>query len=401
MNKNKPKIMRRALVALLGIAVISATYLSQGLGPSAQAADEGSGALTMECNLTPERLRITMIGPVQEGVLETRLGADIRIEFGSDAYTWAPYLDGRNWTSWKGDYDGSTLKEYVIDLPADVGRFNLFLYDAGSGGEPAWFDVNQWTISGDCWASGGGIDYDDSRMADPAKQRITCDVKGDEMTVSIKGDARYGLFNHPPADQIVHLGYGGSDGWDPYDMSKARVVWSPAVWEYQMTIPADVQNMNFFLHGRYSGLTRWFDLDEWSVGGDCYRESSGDIRHTDGEVARLASEDLKISCELRPDAMIYRIEGPVQEALATDAPTGENIFLEYGGTDGWEAYTTGKPMLAWSPEQTTYELATLPSVDAVNFFLYSPETGEKSWFMLDAWNVDGDCNRVPGQDIRH
>lgn len=397
--KNLPARKISVMIAILGLILTGYGVAQQTPAEAVKASDERL-PFTMVCNLTPERLRVSMTGPIQEGVLETKIGSDIRIEFGSDAYTWEPYTDGRNWTSWTGDWDGGYPREYTLDLPSDVGRFNLFLYDGTGGGEVSWFDVAQWNFEGDCWASGGAIDYDLTASIDPTKPRIYCDVNGDTMKIHIQGKIQDGLFNYPPADPLIYLEYGGTDGWDPYfDDSKAKAVWSPGLMSYDLVVPAHVQELNFFLYGRYSGLQRWFDLSEWSVGGDCWSDAGADIRHGDG-VVTLAAER-RISCELNEGQMIYTIEGPIQDALASDLPEGE-LLLQYGGTDGWESYDEGaKAMTAWNSETTSYALAAPSYVNDVNFWLYSPTKGERTWFMLDDWTIEGDCTREDGSDIRH
>ena len=390
------------IVKFFVIFVLLMSYSLYNTPTSTVRAIEGSGALTLNCDLRPGGLRITMIGPIQEGVLETRYGSDIRIEYGSDAYTWEAYTSGRNWTQWTGDWDGSKLREYTIELPVDVGRFNLFLYDAKSGGELAWFDVAQWTYSGDCWASGGGIDYDDSAAMDPTKLGIYCEVNGDEMLVRVLGDIQKGLHDLPPADQLIYLEYGGTDGWKPYfDDSKAKAVWSPANMSYDLIVPSYVQDMNLFLYGRYSGMVRFLDLDQWDVRGDCWRDAGQDIRHDDGSRrAALAGSDLKISCEAHDGLVTYKISGPMRYGLVSSAPEGK-VFLEYGATDGWNPYLEGKPKVEWSPEMDTIELTTGAWVNDLNFFLYGPDSGQVVWFELDRWTVDGDCVRESGKDIAH
>lgn len=391
----------------LTVAVAIIGLVLTGYGVSRQAPAEAVHAsddrlpFSMECDLTSTRLRVSMVGPIQEGALETRIGRDIRIEFGSDAYGWQPYLDERAYVSWTHDWDGGYPKEYVLDLPPDVGRFNLFLYDAASpGSEPAWFDVAQWKIEGDCWASGGAIDYDDTGTIDPTKPRIYCDVNGDTMEIHIRGNVQDGLFDYPPADQLIYLEYGGTDGWDPYlDDTKDKAVWSPGKMSYDLTVPSYVQDLNFFLYGRYSGLQRWFDLSEWSVDGDCWSDAGSDIRHGDGQVALAA--DRRITCSLDEGLMTYVIEGDISTGLAADMPEGE-LLLQYGGTDGWESYDEGgKAMTAWNPDATFHALAAPSYVNDVNFWLYSPSERTRTWFMLDDWKIEGDCAREGASDIRH
>jgi hypothetical protein len=145
-----------------------------------------------------------------------------------------------------------------------------------SSGQVSWFDLNQWNITGDCWRDQGGIRHS---MPPTTPKYIDCQVSGPDMTVTLTGPINQGIFGTPPTDNPTYIEYGSdSDGWGPYTTGKPKATWFNWLNAHTFILSASVQNMNFFMYGPTSGQVNWFDLNQWTITGRCWRDGGG-IRH--------------------------------------------------------------------------------------------------------------------------
>jgi len=156
-----------------------------------------------------------------------------------------------------------------------------------------------------------------------------------------------------------------------------------------------------------TGVTYW--SQSWPCG-----DATWECVSEDGQCTRVSEPPSvtpppnTIECEDGGNTFTVRITGPIQDGLWGPV-TGQDVYLQYGSNaDGWTSYTSGKPMVAWTgdwnepDEPATYQITLDDSVQSMNFFLYSPDTGEQEWLNLewDIWDVTGDC-WLEGTTIRH
>ena len=355
----------------------------------------GVTSMTIDCRVSSAALDVTIAGPVQEGVFTQVTASGTLLEYGSDTDGWGAYTSGKPKAEWTGDWISTGIpKVYTLALNPSVQNMNFFLYNP-SNGQQGWFDLNDWTVTGDCWRDGGGIRH---ATPPPAVGDISCTLDSNGLAVYVNGPVQSMLVSGSVTGPTKILYGSDTDGWTvPYSSGKAFTGWNGSN-SHTLFLPPNVYNFNLYLTDGSSG--KWFDLtdadydgDSWTVGGACWKNG--------GVITHAAPPNGTINCVENGPDMTVTITGNIPYGIFGSVPSGSPVYLEYGSdTDGWGAYTSGKPKATWSSSTTSYSLILSNSVQNMNFFLYGPSSGQTSWFNLNSWNVVGDCWR-DGGGIRH
>lgn len=355
----------------------------------------GSPSMKIDCQVSSTVLDVSITGPIQEGVFTQVTASGTYLEYGSDTDGWGAYTTGKPKTEWLGDWISTGVpRTYTLALNPSVQNMNFFLYNP-SNGQQGWFDLNDWTVTGDCWRDGGGIRH---VTPPPATGNISCTLDSSGLAVYVSGPAQSLLVNGSVLNPTKILYGSDTDGWTvPYSSGKAFTNWN-GTDSHTLFLPPNVYNFNLYLTDGSTG--KWFDLndadsdgDAWTVGGACWKNG--------GVITHAAPPNGTINCVENGPDMTVTITGNIPYGIFGSVPSGSPVYLEYGSdTDGWGAYTTGKPKATWSSSTTSYSLILSNSVQNMNFFLYGPSSGQTSWFNLNNWNVIGDCWR-DGGGIRH
>lgn len=351
----------------------------------------GSSSMTIDCQVSGTAMNVTVTGPIQEGVYTQVTDPGTYLEYGSDTDGWGAYTSGKPSTEWTGDWVSTGIpRAYSLTLDSSVQNMNFFLYNPSSG-QQGWFNLDDWTVTGDCWRDGGGIRH---TTPPPVTGSISCTLDSSNLAVYINGPVEsllvYGSVLNP-----TKILYGSdTDGWVvPYSSGKAFATWNGSD-SYVLYLPPNVYNFNMYLTDGSTG--KWFDLndadgdgDSWTVGGACWKNG--------GVITHAPPPKGTINCVENGADMTVTVTGNIPYGIFGSVPSGSPVYLEYGSdTDGWSPYTTGKPKATWSSSTTSYSLILGSSVQNMNFFLYSPSSGQTSWFNLDSWDVIGDCWRNGG-----
>lgn len=144
----------------------------------------------------------------------------------------------------------------------------------------------------------------------------------------------------------------------------------------------------------------------WSGPWPC-QDSNWECVNTNGECSQVTSGTIEADpphtfrCDTSGSSLSVKITGPIQTGLFANV-SGQNVYLEYGSNyDGWSTYSPGgtKPAVAWTGDTAAsgsprvYQMTLNDSVAQMNFFLYSPDSGQQQWFNLNdsTWNIVGDC----------
>lgn len=353
----------------------------------------GSSKMIIDCRVGPTDTTVFVTGPIQGGVFSTMYQDDVFVEYGSDTDGWAPYTSGKPKNTWMGDWITSEVpRTYMFTLGANVQNMNFFMYQPSTGAV-SWFDLDKWAITGDCWRDGGGIRH---YVPPTATKTLACAVNGPDMTVTLTGPINQGIFGNPPSDNPTYIEYGSdTDGWGPYTTGKPKATWMSNFSNHTLIVSSSVQNFNFFMYGPSSGQVSWFDLNQWNITGDCWRDQGG-IRHS-----MPPTTPKYIDCQVSGPDMTVTLTGPINQGIFGTPPTDNPTYIEYGSdSDGWGPYTTGKPKATWFNWLNAHTFILSASVQNMNFFMYGPTSGQVSWFDLNQWTITGRCWR-DGGGIRH
>ncbi len=373
-----------------------ALFSSDGMG--------GPVTNTIFCSVGPTDTLIEITGPIQDGLFAPVTGATVYLEYGSNTDGWDPYTSGKPKKTWTTDTvtNGDPVT-YSMYVGANVDEMNFFLYEPATG-DQEWFDLSQWTASGDCYHDGGLI-YRLDLSYPPAEGEITCTLTEDDLIVDITGPVQ-ALLVEPYVANPDEIQYGSNtDGWTvPYSSGKPAEPWTGA-WTHTIVLDPDTYNFNFYLSDVDGVGGEWFDLvdgdydgDAWTVNGDCW-EDGGTITHDPPPVTPVGT----ITCDEVGADLHVTISGDIPAGIFGVAPTGSGKYLEYGSnapTPAWTGYTSGKPKKTWVPTTTSYTLILGGNVNEMNWFLYKSTTGQINWFDLSKWTVTGDCWEDGGL-IRH
>jgi hypothetical protein len=287
-------------------------------------------------------------------------------------------------------------RTYSLILGKNVQNMNFFMYDGA--GHTEWFNLNNWTVVGDCWKQGTVIKHTTSPAATGT---LTCALSPSALTIYVDGPIQSLLAGSAVTNPTL-IEYGSnSDGWSvPYGSGKPLTSWN-GTNQHALTISPNVYNFNLYLTNGSTG--QWFDLndadydgDKWTVQGDCYLSGST-ITH----VTPPSNPVGTINCQVNGPDMTITVSGNVPGGIFGTPPTDNPTYMEYGSdTDGWGAYVTGKPKNTWYSSISTYVFYVGANVNGLNMFLYGPNSGQTNWFDLTKWTVTGACYKS-GTKIMH
>jgi len=346
---------------------------------------------TIDCKVNGPIMTVNVVGDVTSGIFGAAPSVNpTYLEYGSDTDGWSAYTADKPMATWS---PGTQL--YPLQMSSSVQNLNFFLYAPSTGSQPNnWFDLSKWTVTGDCWKDGGGIKH---TPPPTSYGTLTCTYDpASGITVNMNGDFQGLLANGIVANPTKVLYGSDTDGWTvPYSSGKPFSTWN-GTGSQTLLLPPNTYNFNMFLTDGVGG--KWFDLidsdgdhDKWSVGGDCWNNN--------GVITHSTPPKGTINCVKSGAQLTVTVSGQVAYGINGFPPTASPVYLEYGSdTDGWGAYTTGKPKATWTSATANYSLVLSSNVQNMNLFLYAPSTGSQpnNWFDLNRWNITGVCYRSGG-----